>query len=101
MIIPGIVGVVAATAAIWLQGRQRIDRRYFAGLLALAVTSSLFSVLGCAATRVARIVPLPLIWVFVGILVPLLAVRLYRELQVPTSGSRRLSRRGDGPSPPR
>jgi hypothetical protein len=46
------VGLVAATAALWvqgLQGQRRADHRFFAGLISIAVTLSLFSVVTCAA----------------------------------------------------
>jgi len=83
LICAGGVGVVTATAALWLQGRRRVDRRFFAGLVAAAVTLSLFSVVAWAATMIARVAPLPLTWVFVGTLALLFALRLYRELRLP------------------
>jgi hypothetical protein len=76
------VGVVGAAAALWLEGRRRIGRRCFAGLVALAVASTLFSVLASAATVISRIAPLPLTWALAVTLAVLLALRLYRELQV-------------------
>jgi hypothetical protein len=54
------VGLVAATAALWVQGWRRADHRFFAGLISIAVTLSLFSVIAWAATAIA---PLPLTWV--------------------------------------
>ena len=54
------VGPVAASAALWVQGQRRADHRFFAGLVSIAVTLSLFSVVAWAATAIA---PLPLIWV--------------------------------------
>jgi hypothetical protein len=59
------LGLVAATAALWVQGWRRGDRRFFAGLISIAVTSSLFSIIAWAATAIA---PLPLTWVLVGTL---------------------------------
>ena len=59
------VGLVAATAALWVQGWPRADHRFFAGLISIAVTLSLFSVVAWAATAIA---PLPLTWVLVGTL---------------------------------
>ena len=56
------VGLVAATAALWVQGQRRADHRFFAGLISIAVTLSLFSVVAWAATAIA---PLPLAWVLV------------------------------------
>src|SRR5207302_1993019 len=61
----GGVGVVAAAAALWLESSRRMGRRCFARLLALAVASSVFSVLAWTATAIARITPLPLTWAFV------------------------------------
>ena len=79
------VGFVAATAALWVQGWRRADYRFFAGLISIAVTLSLFSVVAWAATVIA---PLPLTWVLVGMLALLFAVRLYRQLQKPPPGER-------------
>jgi hypothetical protein len=79
------VGLVAATAALWVQGWPRADHRFFAGLISIAVTLSLFSVVAWAATAIA---PLPLTWVFVGTLAFVFALRLYRELQKPPPGER-------------
>ena len=80
------VGLVAATAALWVQGRRRADHRFFAGLISIAVTLSLFSVVAWAAIAIA---PLPLTaWVLVGTLALLFALRLYRELQEPPPGER-------------
>jgi hypothetical protein len=41
----------------------------------------LFSLIAWAAAAIAAIAPLLLIWVFVGTLALLFALRLYRELQ--------------------
>ena len=79
------VGLVAATAALWVQGWRRADHRFFAGLTSIAVTLSLFSVVAWAATAIA---PLPLTWVLVGTLALLFALRLYRQLQEPPQGER-------------
>ena len=88
LIAAGGVGLVAASAALWLESRGRIGRRCFAGLLGLALGSSAFSLLAWAATAMARIAPLPLSWAFAVALAVLLAVRLYRELQVLPGGPR-------------
>lgn len=45
LIAAGDVGLVAAAGALWLESRRRIGRRCFAGLLALAIGSNVFSVL--------------------------------------------------------
>ena len=76
------VGLAAATAALWVQG-WRAYRRFFAFLVSIAVTVSLFSVVAWGATEIAQVAPLPLTWVFVGTLALLFALRLYRQLQVP------------------
>jgi hypothetical protein len=83
LMLAGGVGLVTATAALWLQGSRRVDRRLFAGLVATAVTLSLFSVVAWAATVIARAAPLALTWAFVGALAVLFALRLYRELRFP------------------
>ena len=88
LIAAGGVGLVAAAAALWLEGRRRIGPRCFAGLLALAIGSSVFSLLAWAATMMTRIAPLPLTWAFAVAFALLLGVRLYRELQVFLGGPR-------------
>jgi hypothetical protein len=77
------VGLVAATAALWVQGWRRADHRLFAGLISIAVTLSLFSVVTWAAIAIA---PLPLTWVLVGAIALLFALRLYRQLREPPPG---------------
>jgi hypothetical protein len=79
------VALVAATAALWVQGWRRADHRLFAGLISIAVTLSLFSVVAWVATSIA---PSPLTWVLVGTLAVVFALRLYRELQEPPPGER-------------
>jgi hypothetical protein len=88
LIAAGGVGLAASAAALWLETRRRIGRRYFAGLLALAISSSVFSLLAWAATAIARTALLPLIWPFVIALAVLFGVRLYRELQILPRGPR-------------
>ena len=85
LILASGVELVAATAALWVQGWRRADHRFFAGLISIAVTLSLFSVVAWAATEIA---PLPLTWFLVGTLALLFALRLYRELQKPPAGER-------------
>jgi hypothetical protein len=89
LMLAGAAGLAAAIAALWLQGGRRGGRRWFAGLITMAVTLSLFSVIAWAATVIARIAPLPLTWVFVGTLALLFAQRLYRELRPPPSSEPR------------
>jgi hypothetical protein len=86
LLLAGIVGLVTATAALLLQGRRPIDRRFFAALITSAVTLSVFSVVAWIATAIGRVAPLLLIWAFVGVLALLFAVRLYRELRLPPPG---------------
>ena len=76
LIAAGGDGVAAAAAALWLESRRSIGRRCFAGLVALAVASTLFSFLAWAATGSARITPWPLTWAFVIALAVLIAVHL-------------------------
>jgi len=80
LILAGAVGLVAATAALWAQGRAMIHQRIFAGLISLAVTVILFSLIAWAAT-VMTVAPLLLTWGFVGALALMFALRLYRELR--------------------
>jgi hypothetical protein len=79
------VGLAAATAALWVQGWRRADYCFFAGLVSIAVTLSLFSVVAWTATAIA---PSPLTWVLVGTLALLFALRLYRELHELAPGER-------------
>jgi uncharacterized protein HemY len=80
LILAGAVGLVAATAALWAQGRAMIHQRIFAGLISLAVTVILFSLIAWAAA-VMTVAPLLLTWGFVGALALMFALRLYRELR--------------------
>jgi hypothetical protein len=85
LILPGGVAVVTAGAGLWLAGRHRIDRRYFAGSVAIAVTISIFSAIASVATAIVHDARLPAAWAFVGTLSLLFGLRLYRELQAPQS----------------
>jgi hypothetical protein len=80
LILAGAVGLVAATAALWAQGRAMIHQRIFAGLISLAVTVILFSLIAWAAA-IMTVAPLLLTWGFVGALALMFALRLYRELR--------------------
>ena len=83
-------GLAAATAALWVQG-WRAYRRFFAFLVSIAVTVSLFSVVAWSATEIAQVAPLPLTWIFVGTLALLFALRLYQQLQDPPASVARPS----------
>ena len=80
LMLAGVIGLIAATAALWAQGRTMIHQRIFAGLISLAVTVILFSLIAWAAT-VMTVAPLLLTWGFVGALALMFALRLYRELR--------------------
>jgi hypothetical protein len=84
LLLAGVIGFVAATAALWARGRVMVDRRVFAGLVSLAVTVILFSLIGWLAALFA-IAPRDLTWVFVGALAVLFALRLYKELRSPAT----------------
>jgi hypothetical protein len=84
LLFAGVIGFVAATAALWARGRVMIDQRVFAGLVSLAVTVILFSLIGWVAA-VFVIAPRHLTWVFVGAFALLFASRLYRELRSPAT----------------
>jgi len=83
LIFTAFLGTVTAAAALWLERRRPIGRRCFAGLVSVAVTLSVFSVVASAATAIARTTAHYLIWAFVGTLALLFALRLYRELASP------------------
>ena len=80
----GVIGFVAATAALWARGRVMIDQRVFAVLVSLAVTVILFSLIGLLAAVLA-IAPRHLTWVFVGAFAVMFALRLYKELRSPAT----------------
>ena len=56
------VGLGAATAALWVQRWRRADHRFFAGLVSIAVTMSLFSVVTWAEWAFKKIL------IFLGVL---------------------------------
>ena len=87
LVVASGVGLVAATLALLVQKSRRSDHRLFAGLISIGVTLSLFSVVAWAAAAIAS---WPIIWVLVGALALLFALRLYRELQEPPPGERSL-----------
>jgi hypothetical protein len=79
LIVSGVTGLVSAAAALWAQRRSMVH--VFAGLVSLAVTVIVFSLIGWAAATLVVIAPLVLTWVFVGTFALLFALRLYRELR--------------------
>jgi hypothetical protein len=81
LMLAGLIGLIAATTALWAQGRAMIHQRIFAGLISFAVTVILFSLIAWAATAVVTVAPLLLIWVLVGAFALMFALRLYRELR--------------------
>jgi hypothetical protein len=81
LMLAGVIGLIAATTALWAQGRAMIHQRIFAGLISLAVTVILFSLIAWAAATVVTVAPLLLTWVFVGAFALMFALRLYRELR--------------------
>jgi hypothetical protein len=81
LMLAGVIGLIAATAALWAQGRAMIHQRIFAGLISLAVTVILFSLIAWAAEAVVTVAPLLLTWVLVGAFALMFALRLYRELR--------------------
>jgi hypothetical protein len=82
LMLTGGAGLVAAAAALWVEATKHwTDRRFFAGLLAAAVTLSLFSLLAWAATLIAGIVPLGITWTIVAAFAFAFAMRVYRELR--------------------
>jgi hypothetical protein len=86
----GSAGLVAAAAALWVQATKRwSDPRFFAGLVATAVTLSLFSLLACTTTLIAGVVPLALGWAAAMALALFFAIRVYRELRFPPSSEQR------------
>jgi hypothetical protein len=85
LIFPGGFAVMTAGVALWLAGRRWIDRRYFAGSVAVAVATSIFSFVAGIATAIARGAPLCLTWTVIGALSLLFGLRLYRDLQVQPS----------------
>ena len=84
------LGFVAATAALWVQRWRRENRRVFAGLISMSVTSTLFLGVAWSATEIAQVAPLLLTLIFVATLALLFSLRLYRQLQdQPPSEARR------------
>ena len=83
MLAAGALATVTATAALWVERHRPIGQRCFAGLVSIAVTLSLFSVVAWAATAIVAVAPYYLIWAFVVTLALIFALRLYRALLAP------------------
>jgi hypothetical protein len=81
LMLAGLIGLIAAAAALWAQGRAMIHQRVFAALISLAVTVILFSLIVWATAAVMSFAPLLPTCVFVGVFALLFARRLYRELR--------------------
>ena len=81
LMVAGGMGMVSATTALWMHGRQMLHHRMFALLVSFAVTVILFSLIAWAAALLVAVAPLPVICAFVGMLALLFALRLYRELR--------------------
>jgi hypothetical protein len=81
LMLAGGMGIVSASAALWMQGRQMVHQRMFAALISAAVTVILFSMAAWAAAAIMTGAPLPLIWLLAGVLALPFAQRLYRELR--------------------
>jgi cobalamin biosynthesis protein CobD/CbiB len=81
LMLAGVISLIAATTALWAQGRAMIHQRIFAGLISLAVTVVLFSLIAWATAAVMAFAPVLPTWVFVGAFALVFARRLYRELR--------------------
>jgi cobalamin biosynthesis protein CobD/CbiB len=81
LMLAGVISLISATAVLWTQGRAMIHQRIFAGLISLAVTVILFSLVAWATAAVMTVAPLLPTWVLVGTFALLFARRLYRELR--------------------
>jgi hypothetical protein len=81
LMMAGGMGIASATAALWMQGRRMVHQRVFAALVSTTVTVVLFSVIAWAAATLMASAPVPVLWLLVGALALLFALRLYRELR--------------------
>jgi hypothetical protein len=81
LMLAGGMGIASASAALWMQGGRMVHQRVFAGLVSITVTVVLFSVIACAAAAVMASTLIPAIWLLVGTLALMFALRLYRELR--------------------
>lgn len=81
LMLAGGMGIASASAALWMQGRRMVHQRVFAGLVSITVTVVLFSVVAWAAAAVMASTLIPAIWLLVGTLALMFALRLYRELR--------------------
>jgi hypothetical protein len=81
LMLTGGMGLLTASLALCLNGRL-VTRGYFAGLISIAVTLSLFSVVALGATF-SRLASSPLTWILICTLAVIFGLRIYRELQAP------------------
>jgi hypothetical protein len=73
------LATVTATTALWVVRHWPAGRRWFAGLVSIAVTLTLFSFVGWATNVIVPAVHY-LIWAGILTVALLFALRLYREL---------------------
>jgi hypothetical protein len=81
LMLAGGMGIASASAALWMQGRRMVHQRVFAALVSATVTVILFSVICWATAAFMASAPVPVIWLLVGTLALMFALRLYRELR--------------------
>jgi hypothetical protein len=83
LMLAGGMGIASASAALWMQGRRMVDQRVFAALVSITVTVVLFSVIAWVAAAFMAGASIPAIWLLVGALALMFALRLYSELRTP------------------
>ena len=81
LMLAGGMGIASASAALWMQGRRMVHQRVFAALISAAVTVILFSLIAWAVAALMTSAPILVLWLLVGTLALLFALRLYRELR--------------------
>jgi len=81
LMLAGGMGMASATTALWMQGRRMVHQRVFAALISAAVTVILFSLIAWAVAAFMTSAPILVLWLLVGTLALLFALRLYRELR--------------------
>ncbi len=81
LMLAGGMGMASATTALWMQGRRMVHQRVFAALISATVTVVLFSLVAWAMAAIMTGAPILVLWLLVGTLALLFALRLYRELR--------------------